>query len=128
MRSAIEWEKNSDLIRRARSGRSRRVGEGALQLVVGQAGAQLDRGGHARPIGELLQQLPGRSLLEGGGAEEGGLDRCAGLGHQGEVDGEFVRGVRCPGLPGRDQFLESDVRPVRLDAGGHRLGDGVEPQ
>src|SRR6266705_828103 len=86
---AIEWEKNSDLIRRARSG---------------------------------------KSLLEGSGAKEGGLDRCAGLRLKGEVDGEFVRGVRCPRLPGRDQFLESDVRPVRLDPGGHRLRDGVEPQ
>ena len=97
-------------------------------MVVGQAGAQLDRGGRARPVDELLQQLPGRSLLEGSGAKEGGLDRCAGVRGKGEVDGELVRGVRCPGLPGRDQFLESDVRPVRLDAGGHRLGDGGEPQ
>ena len=110
------------------SGRVPRVGEGALQVVEGQAGAQLDRGGHACPVDELPQQVPGRSLVEGGGAEEGGLDRCAGLGLQGEVDGELVRGVRCPGLPGRDQVLERDVRPVRLDAGGHRLGDGVEPQ
>jgi hypothetical protein len=46
-----------------------RVGEGALQLVVGQAGAQLDLGRHARPIGELPQQLPRRSLVEGRGAE-----------------------------------------------------------
>jgi hypothetical protein len=36
--------------------------------------------------------------------------------------------VRCPGLPGGDQFLKGDVRPACLDAGGHRLGDGVEPQ
>ena len=128
MQWTIEWEKK---LRPDPQGASRfisRVGKGALQVVVGQAGAQLDRGGHSRPIDEPLQQFPGRSLVEGSGAKEGGPDRCAGLRGKGEVDGEFVRGVRCPGLPGRDQLFESDVRPVRLDAGSHRLRDGVEPQ
>lgn len=77
---------------------------------------------------ELAQQPVGVGLGQRGRSECRDRDRLARLGDDREVDGELVRGVRCPRLPCGHDLFDGDVGPPRLHACGQRLRDGGELQ